>query len=372
MIETDQELKDNASEVFLPDPHDEKKEKRALVVLPDLEMNGAQTVMIKMIEIIKEESFSITIISPEDGAYRKMYTKAGCIVAIRPYVVASEEFKDYMRKYDLVFLNSSSCIPYLYFFINTKTTVLLWLHETEQQLERTGTSIPHPLLLSPNINFAGVTRAVLRGIKRLYDYEINLLPMPIPDEHMKYADNVRKTDIVEFFIPAAYTYIKGQDILLRAIAKLPKLFFEKAHFTFCGYKLPDQDEYYRGIKEVASKLENVTFLEQLSQDEVYKIYDQCDCVVAPSRIDATPTTIVEAMMFEKIVLVSSDTGISEYLTDCVNGFVFKDEDELLKRLLLIISDLGSIGNIAKAGYHVYRDNFSPEAVKKALKNILDR
>ena len=373
MFETDQELIDNSSEVFMPDTDAPgiKKGKRVLVMVPDLELNGAQTVMRNMIEIFNEEYYSITIISSEDGPYREKYTSLGCCVAIRPFVATTESFKEYMRCYDFVLLNSSSCLPYLYFFINTKTPVLLWLHETEQQLNSTGTVLPHPLLLSPNIRIAGVTMAVLRGIKNLYDCDITLLPMAVPDVHTEYGVPVRNTDVVEFFIPGAYTYIKGQDILLKVIANLPEQFARKAHFTFCGYKLTGQEEYYRGIKNIASKMGNVTFLEQLSQPEVYDYYNRSDCVVAPSRIDATPTTIVEAMMFGKHVMVSSNAGISEYLTDCVNGFVFENEDELLKRILLLVSDLGSLSGIARAGYEIYKELFSPEAVKIRLKKIMD-
>ena len=345
--------------------------KNALFIIPDLQLNGAQTVLYNMLSLFQELKYTITIISSEDGPYRNKYTDIGANIAIRPIVSCSEEFKDHMRKYDLVFLNSSSCLPYLYFFINTSTPLLLWLHETEEQLINTAFSMPHPQLFSPNIHITGVTKSVQRGIKKIYNYDISLLPMPIPyvSSNTSYFPTGSE-DKVEFFIPAAYTYIKGQDILLDVISRLPKPISERSHFTFCGYRLNGQENYYQSIKSISEKLENVTFMDELDQKEVYNLYQKSTCVIAPSRIDATPTTIVEALMFHKLVLVSSNAGISEYLTDCVNGFVFTNEDELFKRLLLIINDSEHMDKIKDSGHLIYKENFSKESVMNKLLEII--
>ena len=345
--------------------------KKCLLIVPDMELNGAQTVLFNMIHILNDLSYELTVISSEDGPYRTKYTDNGIRVIIRPVVSCSELFKEYMRSFDLVLLNSSSVLPYLYFFINTNTHVLLWLHETKQQLQNTGFTMPPPQLLSPNIRIVGVTKAVQRGIDELYDYTIKVLPMPVFNAYKSIGTEARdKTDIARFFIPAGYTYIKGQDILLNTITRLPKDFTDKSHFTFCGYKLPGQEKYYDSIKAIAESLSNVTFLDSLDQSEVYRLYESSDCVVAPSRIDATPTTIVEALMFKKIALVSSNAGISEYLSDCVNAFVFANEDELFKRLLLIISDISNMDRIKTSGYKVYEENFSAEYVKSILAELI--
>ena len=366
-------LTKNSASVFdrTDNPASSFEEKNALLIIPDLELNGAQTVMFGMTTLLRELSYSITIISSEDGLYREKYNSIGATVSIRPVVSCSEEFKSYMRSFDLVYINSSSCLPYLYFFINTETPVLYWLHETEQQLLNTGYTMPPPQLLSLNIHIAGVTKAVQRGIKNLYSYDIPLLPMPVFCDNSNEPDfTPASADKVEFFIPAGYTYIKGQDILLNVISKLPAELAGKSHFTFCGYRLPGQEQYYNTIKDIADRLENVTFLDKLDQKEVYELYQRSDCVVAPSRIDATPTTIVEALMFGRITLVSSNAGISEYLQDCVNSFIFTNEDELFKRLLLIISDVSKLESIRSAGHQIYKDFFSKEAVKTRLTEII--
>lgn len=112
----------------------------------------------------------------------------------------------------------------------------------------------------------------------------------------------------------------------------------------------------------------ITMLDSLPREEVYLWYKISDCVLAPSRVDATPTSIVEAMMFGRIVLVSDATGISKYLTDCVNAFVFPSEnvEELMKRIMLIISEYGQLDAIGERGRLVYEANYSPKHVQKIL------
>ena len=129
-----------------------------------------------------------------------------------------------------------------------------------------------------------------------------------------------------------------------------------------------QSEYKQAILEAAKTLDNVIMMEDLPQESVYALMNKCHCIVAPSRIDTIPLTIVEGMMFKKLCLVSSKTGISAYINDCVNGFVFNDQDDLIKRLLLIISDHTSLTNIANKGWNIYCRNFSPDAVDSILTN----
>ena len=375
MKNVDEQLLKNSDKVFEPEESFPRSSysKRALIIVPDMSLNGAQTVLLGLLDIFRNLSYSLTIISSEDGEYREKYTSKGAIVVIRPYVAASEEFKEYMRsRYDLVFINTSSCLPYVYYFINTGVRTIWWLHESKTQLESTGTRIPAPQLLSPNLTIVAVIRSVQNGLREMFGYTVPILPLPVPDqsEGSVTAQNCAFDNKVIFFIPAAYTMIKGQDILLSAIAKLPPEFADRSEFIFCGYELPGQKEYSERIKEIAAKFPNVRMLGALSQEEVFNYYRMCDCVVAPSRIDSAPTSIIEAMMFGRLTLVSSNTGISNYMTDCVNGFIFTNEDELFKRLLLIINDIASLRSIGEKGRLIYEAEFSKEAVTAALQALI--
>ena len=343
--------------------------KKALVITPDMELNGAQTVLSELL-LLLEDTYSISMISPSDGKYKKMYNGRGYSVEIRPYVVGDRTFRHRLQtEYDLVLMNSSSVTPYIYYFINTDVNVLWWLHESKPQLV-TENNMINPQLLSENIRIFGVTEAVKAGINELYGFDIDILHAPIAECREDYVESEVGIDVPSgktiFFIPAAFTPIKGQDVLLKTILSLSESMMDKAEFVFSGYQLPGQEAYYKDIKNIISRLPNVIDLGSIERNEVYNWYNKCDCVIAPSRVDSLPTSIIESLMFKKYALVSNNTGISYYMKDCVNGFVFGNEEELLKRIMLIIEDGKSLGEIAEAGYGLYKERFSPEAVKAVL------
>lgn len=370
------EFKKNSQEVYEPfvniDITDTNKE-NILVIVPNLNIGGALIVLLEMLENLQKLNYQIYVVSSENGKFRDVFLEMRIPVIIRPYVVCEMSYRRFLQRYfQLVFVNSASCYAYIYFFLNVKVRVLWWLHETKAQLSTLGSGMPDFRLLSANIQAVGVTKEVALGIEELYKVDIPVLHMGIKDclEHpVVFTENNK----VRFFMPASFSIIKGQDLLLQAIMLLPKKFQEKSEFIFCGYQLEGQNEYGNKIREIAKQCSNVIVLGELTKEEVYQTYKEVDCVVAPSRVDATPTTIVEAMMFRKICLCSDATGISKYMHDCIDGFVFKSEDvqELLKRILLIIDSTAKLDSIAGAGRKIYEQYFSQKAVNKQLEILLN-
>jgi len=341
-----------------------------LWILPGLDTNGVVLVSIEMIQMILDLKYVVYVISSEDGIYREQLLTRGVPVIIRPYVICDKQYRKNLQKcFDVVFISSICCYSYIYYFINTDTKVYWWIHETEEQLN-TLPSIPDLKLLSDNIQLLAVTEKVAIGIRERFQMKVPLLHIWICD---CYSPQKRiSSDKITFLIPSAYTYIKGQDILLQAIAKLPEAYKLKSEFIFCGYQLEGQKQYLSLLEECAAKLNNVFLLQELSKEQVYSKYKEVDCVVAPSRVDAAPATIVEGMMFHKLCLCSSGAGISQYMTDCIDGFVFENENvsELYKRLLFIIEEYPNLMLMAEKGHKIYEHYFSKEVVKERLQELL--
>ncbi len=362
-------LKENSDMYFAPDKTGLTHERSLLVFVPDLDLNGAQTALFNLLRLFTESGYGPVIVSPADGAFRKKYTGEGYHVFIRNNAATSRTLRDHFSGYDLVLLNSSSVQPYAFCFINKEVPVFWWIHETREQLERTQ-QIPNPLLLGDNFHILCVSPKVSEGIHESFGAESDLLSPPIPDK--KALSPLPLTDRVRFFMPAAYTPIKGQDILLDAVSSLPPEYIERSEFILCGYRLPACSKYYEDIKKLAAALPNVHMLDELDAEEMLKEYEKADCIVAPSRVDSLNSTVAEAMMCRRLVLVSSDAGISAYLKDCVNGFIFTNKDELFKRLLLIISDVGSLQPIADRGRVCYEELFTPPVVAETLRLLLKK
>lgn len=346
--------------------------KNMLVVMQDLDLNGANVVLKELLEAYnKDRKWQLWVISPTQGLFLNQMLGIGANVAIRENVYCDPEYREFMQdSFDLVFMNSSSVHYYAMYFINCKVPVLWWFHESEEQLSRAGASMIHLGLLSDNFTICSVMPLVQRAIRKLYGIDSIVFPMLVKESEIL---GTKKDDKVRFFCPSGYSWIKGQDIMLEAITRLPKEFADKSEFIFAGYQFRGQSEYFERLKSLAERLPNVKILEAIDRSEVYKIYAECDCVAAPSRIEPTPTTIVEGLMFRKLCLVSDKTGISEFMTDCVNGFIFENEnvDELFKRLLLIISEVDNLSPIGQNGRKIYDEIFAEDKGVERLAAVIE-
>lgn len=349
--------------------------KRLLCITPDLSQSGAPIALYGLLRIIRRNNkYEIFILTYGAGELLASYSDlvGQDHIDILDGLNPTSEFRQRLQKnYDVIFLNTAAVYTFSFFYQNLDLPVYWWIHEAPSLIEDSFPGFPNPHLLSPNFRLFAPSEGAAAGFRAHYAYDINTLPVPvdIPSEISQELPFTLPDDRCIFIIPAAYTYIKGQDILLSAINSLPDEYRKQSYFIFCGYSLEKQAQYKNALFEVVSSLDNILMLENLPRNTVYSLMNRCHCIIAPSRIDTIPLSIVEGMMFHKLTLVSSNTGISHYIRDCENGFVFSDPDGLLKRLLLIINDHSSLTRISERGYDVYNSCFSPDAVSSVCNKI---
>lgn len=349
--------------------------KRLLVITTGFKNTGAPIALFNLLKVLNRlNKHDISIIGYEKGDLHEKYASLSCVtdITVIDSLQCSEEFRKHIQNdFDEVLLNTAVVYPFSFYYQNTQIPVYWWIHEAWQMINDNVAGFPHPLLLSSNFRLLASSKGSARALSDHYSYNINTLSVPVfkPEQLTEEISVELPSDKVIFVIPSAYTYIKGQDILLKAIADLPADYRARSYFIFCGYSLDTQAEYKTLIYEMASRLDNVLLLDNLPQSELYSLIEKCHCVIAPSRIDTIPMTVVEGMMFGKLALVSDNTGISYNIQDCQNGFVFRDHDELVKRLLLIISDPDSLKKISERGRDIYINIFSPDAVSDICQNI---
>lgn len=336
-----------------------------------LKSGGAPIVLLELIKCFEEKN-NIFLISKDEGNLLEVALEKNIVVSICPPAEIGKLDKSIWSDFKCVWLNTLLCYDYLWLFQNTSIEVYWWIHEPEILFESMKMILPHFCLISQNVKILSVSKLVQKNIEKYYNISTEVLHMPICDEWEMEQQNFCHHDIVTFFLPAKVQYIKGQDVLMIAISILPKEYLYKARFVFAGAKDEMEPEYYDTINKWASFYPGtVMMLGEISKKDVYQIYKEVDCVVAPSRVDATPTTIVEGMMFEKLCICSDRTGISMYIENQKNGFIFKSEDEkeLSKLIQFIIDHYDDLDEIKKSGRKLFLEEFETNVVWNKLKNI---
>lgn len=253
-----------------------------------------------------------------------------------------------------------------------KVPVLWWLHEGRQYFDYFANVLSDFKALPANIHVFSVGHYVQRVIEELHGVHTEILHFGIEDMPASYAGK-GENGRVRFLTAGTYSKVKAQDVLVKAIRKLPKEYLACAEFFFCGNEQMYDESVFFPVKQLCQEYENVTLLHQLSRQETLKWMEQCDCLIAPSRIDPMPTVAAEMMMKENLCLCTDVCGVAHYIRDGVNGFTVPAEDDnaLAEKIMYIIDNNSGLDSVRKAGRAVYETYFSMEVFESRIMELAE-
>lgn len=182
---------------------------------------------------------------------------------------------------------------------------------------------------------------------------------------------VRKHDYFVFLYVGRFDYVKGVDILLKAVHKIKEeLIKNNAKIKLVGY---GYDEEW--LKKLASELNLNGIVEfvgkKLGKDLIME-YCSSDVFVLPSRSEGFPLTILEAWA-SKLPVIATEVGENPYLVKHrYNGWLVKPEDveelaEVLKGVLN--TPRRKLEIMGERGYWLVRSRYSWEYVANKLLSI---
>lgn len=114
-------------------------------------------------------------------------------------------------------------------------------------------------------------------------------------------------------------------------------------------------------------LQNVTFVGQVPNTEIYHYLDEADIMVSSSRFDNMPVSILEGFKAGLLVVASSVGGVPYMIEDGQNGFLFESDNdrEMAEKMLAAVNyPERSLEMIKKA--HLSLKQYSWEVVSARL------
>ena len=159
--------------------------------------------------------------------------------------------------------------------------------------------------------------------------------------------------------------IKGQDIAIKALARVVKRFpntklvlagdgsFSSARRG--GIGLTKGAKWATKLRELTRRLDiydDVVFTGYLSLEDLRSAYTRADLVVLPSRLEGFGLVIVEGWLYKKPAVVSSGAGISELVVEGKNGYLFNPNkpEELARKIINIFSKPKRAGEMGEKGF----------------------
>jgi glycosyltransferase involved in cell wall biosynthesis len=104
------------------------------------------------------------------------------------------------------------------------------------------------------------------------------------------------------------------------------------------------------LQELAGRLHltsQIEFTGTVKRDEIWKYLVSSDVLALPSKHEGFPRVILEAFACGKPVLASNVCGISEVVSDGINGLLFNNEEELTEKIIMILHDKGKLHEMSK-------------------------
>jgi len=141
---------------------------------------------------------------------------------------------------------------------------------------------------------------------------------------------------------------KGIDILIRALYKLIRLGVLTPHHTkfIIAGSGPLEKQIVSLIERSALK-EYIVFLRSVYGVKKWLAYMSSVALILASKSEGLPRVVFEAFATGNIVIAPNIGGLPEVIHNGVNGFLYNNEDELLKILLYVLSNKEEV---LKMGY----------------------
>ena len=167
----------------------------------------------------------------------------------------------------------------------------------------------------------------------------------------------------QFLSVGRFHWVKGYQYSISAIAKLKKI-NKDFHYVIITKNNISEEILYQ-IDELS--LNNyIEIINPDSQDNVYEIMKQSDCLILPSVQEGISNVVLESMAIGLPVISSDCGGMKEIINYGRNGFYFPARDPLaLEKLLLKVMNLKKKERerIIDNGKNFINENFNPNFIK---------
>ena len=162
--------------------------------------------------------------------------------------------------------------------------------------------------------------------------------------------------------------IKGTDMLIKAFARLQD---PDAQLAVAGPDDGQLTEVQRLVQKYGLE-KRVIIPGVLSPSAVLAAYQDADLFVLPSRFDAYPTTIMEACLFGKPMVITEGCGTASLVRDRVADVVPFDADEFAAAMQRLLTDRERYDRYRANCQEMVAHTFSIKAVIDRLEALYER
>lgn len=348
--------------------------KRILAVSHELSLTGAPIVFHQAVEVLRRNGYAVQLLSPSDGPMYDLFHRDGVPVSYDRFLSRREEpyWAQIAKDYDAVMVNTIVGHWVVDRLQSYGIPIFWWLHESEMLFPAMAPAMPDQI--SSHVHVYCVSDYALQVCNRLkpnyhpqrliYGLQ-DLLDTPCQESPIEKGTRMLFTQI------GTLDSLKGQDVLLHAIEKLPRSIADQCVFLFIGK---------RGQEPICQLLDaacqrdpiGIQYIPQVPREAMSSIFRQSDCIICASRDDSMPTVLAEGWMFSTPCICSEHTGTASLIHNGENGLVYQKDDprELaakIQQFFTMSEDQRT--NMGRQGRKTFEFVFTLQQFEKNILNI---
>ena len=342
------------------------------IVAVKLAYNGGAVAVMNAAKALKEAGYNVIIAAPDaEDDFLEDLINNKLSIFIMPGLDAPTKYEcEWISKFDYVFVNSFIMLPCVIEFQKFKP-VIWWLHESSFFYPGVFRENPQYYNQEPDVNtkVLSVSGFAKKNFEVYYPGRVDdILPLAIKD-----VDNYKKLPVggkcVFAFVGEIIIY-KGIHSIIEAFEALSEAQIQNSELWIIGRNY--NDEYGIDIAKRIEKNEHIKHLGVLSQAEVDGIYDNIDAHICASPEEMLPTVCIEAMKHGRLCIVSNGAGITEYLTDGKDSFIFDPNDitALSDRMSWVINHREEARIMGNNARQVFLEHLTSDVFVNKVNNII--
>lgn len=348
---------------------EEQSKKKILLLSHDLSLGGPPIALFHMAKALIKQGYSVVYASMIDGLLKEQLLSENIPVVIDVNLqLETMREADWTGKFSFIVCNT---IHYHVFLSerDSQIPVIWWLHDApffydgikRQTLEK---------LDQTNLTVCSVGPIPEGAIQSfLPDIKVEELLYGVPDMESAPEKVPDKGKQVCFVTIGDIGTVKGQDILVEAVRKLPNHIRRQGLFNLIGR---DSSEMAGKLHEETVQIPETIMTGALGREEIHALLDRADVLICPSREDSMPTVAAEAMMHEVPCIVSDAAGTALYLHNGEDGLVFHKEnvEELTEMIAWCIRNRDRLSELGRNSRKIYDKYFSMTVFENRLLKLL--
>ncbi len=343
-----------------------------LFVSHDLSLSGAPIMLYHAARWCRENGVFVVVLSPKDGPLREKLQELGVPVVIDPLVANGHpSFAHFARDFDCVVANSIRSKAVAPALKQEAVPVLWWIHEPGSVGEHYLREDNELRAAFPLAEFiVAPSERTARIYRPFTDRPVKALLNAIPDLGVSPVEPARGRRL-RFVLLASIEPRKGQDIFVEALTLLRPELLEKAEFQLAG-RILDPD-FWLKVDRIAAPLKNLSVTGALDHADAIGLMRNADVIVSPSRDEALPVVILEALSLGKALVASTVGGVLEILVDGEDALLVRPEapEALAAALRRLLENPDLIPQLGEKARETYERQFTLDRFGRDFRALME-